>query len=214
MLRGLSLRHTTTADLAFSARTDTGWPKSTLKKSTSSLERHCLWANVVKKSLQENNNEDFRQYCKQNGEVLFQLGSRQWCHKHKTYCFVRHLPLHVPGLHTKRLRSSGGGVTCTGWCSPGLQKRFSDPSEPHHDIFIAERRQEAISETEEWSWVECSGRKLYPIDVKVAQPLAKTHFVKWVYVGPQHIGFPVGRERCFGFLGAHFNLRWVGPDTF
>ena len=95
---------------------------------------------------------------------------------------------------------------------PWLAKTiFSDQSEPHHDIFIAERRQEAI--TEEWSWVECSGRKLYPIDVKVAQPLAKTHFVKWVYAGPQHIGFPVGRERCFGFLGAHFNLRWVGPDT-
>ena len=159
----------------------------------------------------QNNHEGVREYLKQNGEVLFHMSSKAWCHKHKKNCIVRHLPRHVPGLHPMRLRSSGGGVTCTGWCSPGLQKRFSDQSEPHHDIFIAERRQEAI--TEEWSWVECSGRKLYPIDVKVAQPLAKTHFVKWVYVGPQHIGFPVGRERCFGFLGAHFGLRWVGPDT-
>ena len=164
------------------------------------------------KSEKEEAHRKLRAALMTEAETLFPINQKSWCYQHGRKCSVRHLQLSDRRLHKQRLRGSGGGVSCIDWCGVGRQLRWAGPTEPAHDMHVAERHGEAKRESEDWFWTECSGKRLCPIEEKIAKPLADTHFTKWVHAGPQHRGIAVGRERCFGFSGAHHAMVWTGPE--
>ena len=81
--------------------------------------------------------QNVREHLREHGDAILPRGRKSYCHVHGRLCLVDDVRRGTwAGLHPKRLRQSGGGVTCLGWSGAGKQLRFSDQSEPSHDLFI------------------------------------------------------------------------------
>ena len=103
------------------------------------------------------------------------------------------------------------GVTCDGWSSMGLQKRYSHDSELPHSVWVAERIARAQQSVEDLAFVEFTSK--YPAEDKLSAPMSGTHRVLHLKVDPQAFGFPVSRPRMFAACLNLETIVWAGPEN-
>ena len=78
---------------------------------------------------------------------------------------------------------------------------------PHH-IWYVERQIKAEREEEDIAFFECVGQ--YPKTYLLR--LSNTHYVFFIVMGPEDLGFPSTRRRLFGALFNTKTMVWVGRD--
>lgn len=103
------------------------------------------------------------------------------------------------------------GVTCVAWSSVGLRLNQADASERAHMIWMTERMLFAEHLKEDVFFGECVPG--YPVREKL-KALSATHLLVHIVTGPEYLGWPTKRLRCF-FAG--LNLRtvaWSGGDNY
>lgn len=107
------------------------------------------------------------------------------------------------------LSISVAGLSCTDYSAVGQNKRSAGLTERHHSVWMQDRRTAAEHGVEDVAFSECSDR--YPVHAKQALPLAETHHTVYAKLGPDLLGFPQRRTRCFAACINRARLVWVGP---
>lgn len=148
----------------------------------------------------------------QNAKKAFPVTATSPCLVHGGRCLVRHKP-RTPHtdfmLSSERLIMNFGSTICKGWSSMGKQARFAHESEGVHNIWLAERKEFALCSGEDMFFSE--NTRAYPVIQKLRKPLAKSHIVLFIKVGPQHLGRPIARTRCFSVGLSRSKFVWLGP---
>lgn len=147
-------------------------------------------------------------WLERNGQWVFNKDAVSDCLVHNKKCpATPPLPRDMPSA----LRVNWAGTTCTGWTAVGQQLRFADPSERCHAVWLAERQQKALDNTEDMFFQENVPK--YPFKEKLREPLHDTHDIIRVVVGPEDLGWPSRRRRslCCGLVRSKW--KWSGPTS-
>ena len=101
------------------------------------------------------------------------------------------------------------GVTCVAWSAQGTRSGGAHISEIPHHCWYAERIIFSERSLEDVCFFECVPG--YPYHRLIA--LCTTHFVFFVKVGPENMGWPTHRRRLYGALISRRTCNWLGPRT-
>jgi hypothetical protein len=102
------------------------------------------------------------------------------------------------------------GLTCTDYSALGKQKHEAGHSNREHAAWIGTRKARGIAVEEDLYFTECA--KHYRPSVRQA-PLASTHHVVSLLIGPQLVGYPIYRLRGYAVGINRAKWVWVGPCT-
>jgi len=171
--------------------------------------------------------QQMRGWLRENSDRLFNPDSVCHCLVHNKPCLVRPSQVHPvtapqtplvsddgePALDPARpLRVNVAGTTCKGWSGCGKLRRFADPSERPHAIWLEERRAFARQGFEDMFFSE--NVQNYPVQEKLVTELMDTHHVLHVEFSPHMQGWPVRRPRMFSAALSKSTLRFVGPKNY
>ena len=102
-----------------------------------------------------------------------------------------------------------GGWTCVAWSGVGSQTGSAHDSEVPLSIFLEERMARAEQKVEDGFFGECVPR--FPVKEKLADTMADTHVVLWIYDDPSLHGQGVNRKRVHIAGIAKHRFKWIGP---
>ena len=167
--------------------------------------------------------DDIHAYLDRSRSWIFDSTTRSPCDVHGQACLVQPLPRESQAFRNgsldqalKRRRVmrphvvNNSGTTCTGRSPVEKTKRYSDPSELPHAVYLVERKASAEKCLEDLFFQENSSH--YHYETKLVKPLQDTRKVVQVAWSPEMGGYSIRRERSYTGGINLATLLWLGPE--